>query len=49
MKIKCYFRDLQTDRVFSKLFSSPYFEQQFLTKCRYSKKIRYIGREEVWV
>lgn len=44
----CYFRDLNTNREFSKVFESPYLMNKFLTKCRYSKKIRLIGRTKVW-
>ena len=39
----CYFQDLEMDKVFSKVFESPYLMKKFLTKCKYSKKIRYIG------
>lgn len=39
----CYFKDLEKDRIFSKKFENPYLMNKFLTKCRYSKKIRYIG------
>lgn len=39
----CYFQDLEKDKIFSKAFESPYLMKKFLTKCKYSKKIRYIG------
>ena len=44
----CYFQDLEKDRIFSKIFNSPYIMNKFLTKCRYSKKIRCIGKTKVW-
>lgn len=39
----CYFQDLLKDRIFPIKFDSPYKMRQFLKKCKYSKKIRYIG------
>lgn len=45
----CYFKDLVNDREFCKKFSSPYLMNQFLTKCRYSKKIRFLGSSKQWV
>lgn len=45
---KCYFRNLENGKTFSKVFDSPYLMNQFLTKCRYSKKIRCIGKVQVW-
>lgn len=45
----CYFKDLIEDRIFSKKFDSPYLMNKFLTKCRYSKKIRCIGKSQQWV
>lgn len=39
----CYFRNLKTNEIFSKTFENDYDKRQFLTKCRYSKKIRYLG------
>lgn len=40
---KCYFKNLITGEIFTKIFDSPYLKDQFLTKCRYSKKIKSLG------
>lgn len=43
---KCYFKNLKTDRVFTKFFKNDYQKNHFMTKCRYSKKIKSLG--SVW-
>lgn len=45
---KCYFRNLENNKEFSKVFESPYLMNQFLTKCRYSKRIRLLGKVKLW-
>lgn len=40
---KGYFKNLKTGEIFTKVFKSPYMKNQFLTKCRYSKKIKSLG------
>lgn len=45
---KCYFRNLENNREFSKTFDSQYLMERFLTKCRYSKRIKCIGKVKVW-
>ena len=45
---KCYFRNLENGKTFSKVFDSPYLMNQFLTKCRYSKRIRCICKVQVY-
>ena len=48
--IKCYFRNLDNNKIFSLKFDNPYEKNKFLTKCRYSKRIRYLGEgANVWV
>lgn len=46
---KCYFKNLENDKEFVKIFDNPYQMNQFLTKCRYSKRIKCIGKVKVWV
>lgn len=45
---KCYFKNLNNNEEFYKLFDSPYLMNKFLNKCKYSKKIKYIGMVRVW-
>ena len=45
---RCYCRNLENGKEFSKDFESPYLMNQFLTKCRYSKRIRCIGKVQLW-
>lgn len=45
---KCYFKNLKTGEIFTKFFDSPYLMKQFLTKCRYSKKIKSLGSVQVY-
>lgn len=45
---KCYFMNLKTGEIFTKEFDSPYLMKQFLTKCRYSKKIKSLGSVSVY-
>lgn len=45
---KGYFRNLKTGEIFTKMFDNDYDKRQFLTKCRYSKKIRSLGCVKVW-
>lgn len=40
---KCYFENLKTGVVFTKIFDSEYKKNQFMIKCRYSKKIKSLG------
>ena len=40
---KGYFRNLETGKIFTKIFDNDYEKRKFLTKCRYSKKIRSLG------
>lgn len=40
---KGYFRNLETGKIFTKMFDNDYEKRKFLTKCRYSKKIRFLG------
>ena len=46
---KCYFRNLDNGKEFSKMFESQYLMERFLTKCRYSKRIKCIGKVKQWV
>lgn len=39
----CRFMNLLTGETFSKEFDSPYKMNQFMIKCRYSKKIKSLG------
>lgn len=41
---KCYFKNLENNQEFSKIFDSPYLMNQFLIKCRYSKRIKLLGK-----
>jgi hypothetical protein len=41
---KCYFKNLEYGYEFTKTFDSPYLMNQFLTKCRYSKRIKLLGK-----
>ena len=43
----CYFKNLETGKEFCKQFENPYLMNKFLTKCRYSKRIRFIGKTRV--
>lgn len=45
---KCYFKNLENGKEFFKLFENPYEMNKFLTKCRYSKRIRCIGKTKLW-
>lgn len=45
---KCYFRNLDTGKEFSIEFDNDYLMRQFLTKCRYSKRIKCIGKVKQW-
>lgn len=45
---KCYFRNLDNGKEFSKIFESQYLMERFLTKCRYSKRIKCIGKVKQW-
>ena len=40
---KGYFRNLETGKIFTKMFDNDYEKRKFLTKCRYSKKIKSLG------
>ena len=44
----CYFKNLLTGEIFSKEFDSPYKKNQFMIKCRYSKKIKSLGSTKKW-
>ena len=44
---RCYFKNVENGKEFCKEFDSPYLMNQFLTKCRYSKRIRLIGKTRV--
>ena len=44
----CYFKNLLTGEIFSKEFDSPYKMNQFMIKCRYSKKIQSLGSTKKW-
>lgn len=44
----CYFKNLLNGKEFEKVFYDQQEMNTFLTKCRYSKKIRFIGRQDVW-
>ena len=35
--------NLKTNQVFTKTFESPYLKDNFLRKCKYSKKLQVIG------
>lgn len=39
--VDCY--DTTTGRSFTKEFSSPYPQRQFILRCRHSKKIKVLG------
>ena len=43
-----YFKNLKTGEIFTKDFDSDYKKRVFLTKCRYSKKIKSLGCVKVW-
>lgn len=45
---KGYFKNLLTGEVFEKIFDNQYEKNKFLTKCRYSKKIRSLGCVKIW-
>ena len=45
---KGYFKNLKTGEIFTKDFDSDYKKRVFLTKCRYSKKIKSLGCVKVW-
>ena len=45
---KCYFKNLENGKEFTKIFDSQYLMEKFLTKCRYSKKIKSIGKVKLW-
>lgn len=45
---KCYFKNLENDKEFVKIFDSPYQMNNFLTKCRCSKRIKLIGKVKLW-
>lgn len=45
---KCHLKNLTTDEVFVKVFSSPFLMEKFLKKCKYSKKIKCIGVTKEW-
>lgn len=45
---KGYFRNLKTGEIFTKMFDNDYDKRKFLTKCRYSKKIRSLGCVKIW-
>ena len=45
---ECYFKNLKSGEIFVKVFYSQYLMEQFLTKCRYSKKIRNIGKVKIY-
>lgn len=40
---KGYFKNLENGKMFIKIFDNPYEKNQFLIKCRYSKKIKSLG------
>lgn len=40
---KYYFKNLETGKMFIKIFDNPYEKNQFLIKCRHSKKIKSLG------
>lgn len=44
---RCYFKNLENGNEFCKEFESPYLMNQFLTKCRYSKRIKLIGKTRI--
>ena len=35
--------NLITKQTFDKIFSSPYLARKFISKCKYSKRVRVIG------
>ena len=45
---KGYFKNLKTGEIFTKEFDSDYKKRVFLTKCRYSKKIKSLGCVKIW-
>ena len=45
---ECYFKNLETGEVFTKTFDSQYLMERFMTKCRYSKKIRSLGKVKLY-
>lgn len=45
---KCYFKNLENGKEFIKFFESQYLMEKFLTKCRYSKRIKSLGKVKVW-
>lgn len=45
---RVYLKNLQTGEEFHKEFESPYLMNQFLIKCRYSKKIKSLGKVKLW-
>lgn len=46
--IIAYFKNLENGKEFSKEFYNEYDKREFLKKCKYSKKISYIGCTKVW-
>lgn len=45
---KCYLKNVEKDYVFEKYFDSPYLMNKFLTKLRYSKKLKLVGKVKVY-
>lgn len=45
---RCYFRDLETGKEFSKEYESPYEMNKFLNKLKYSKKLKCIGKVKLY-
>ena len=44
---KCYLKNLEKNYIFEKYFDSPYLMNKFLTKVRYSKRLRLVGTTKV--
>ena len=45
---KCYLKNLEKDYTFEKYFDSQYLMNKFLTKVRYSKRLRLVGKIRVY-
>ena len=45
---RVFLLNMKTNEEFYKDFDSPYLMNQFLTKCRYSKKVRTLGKVKLW-
>lgn len=44
---KLYLKNLEKDYVFEKIFDSPYLMNKFLTKLRYSNRLRCVGKVKI--